>query len=225
MRDDRQGFHSVALVGMDGSGKSTQSARLSQTLTQQGKHVVMIHPFGRKLLSIIPGRFTPQPSQGRRTTPSQTQRLAAFAELIDIGLYIWAAYLRCLVWAYVYRRDVWLISDRSFDDLLVKHLRRGTLAPSTLARVRRCVPTVDLTIWLQTEPSVAMERDKDFQADYYEELYALYQAVAAQYNWQIVATSGLSPQAIFGRIAERIGLVTFDALNEQAVEHDQVALQ
>ncbi len=216
MSNQNQRFRSVALVGMDGSGKSTQSALLSQTLQQQGQHVVLIHPFGRKLLSIIPSRFTPQPSsQGRRANPSPLQRLAALAELIDIALYIWATYIRCRFWAMVDRRDVWLISDRSFDDLLVKHLRRGTLSPQAIALVRRLVPALDLTIWLQTEPSVAMERDKDFQAAYYEELYALYQAMAAQYNWQIVPTSGLSPQAVFGRIAARLGLDSIEPVKKR----------
>ena len=218
-----QRLQSVALVGMDGSGKSTQSALLRQTLLRQGTPVVLIHPFGRKLLAIIPGRLTPQPSsQGRQTKPAPMQRLAAIAELLDIGLYLWAAYIRCVLWALWRRGAVWLVSDRSFEDLLVKHQRRGTLSTAVIGLLRRLVPPVDQTIWLQTAPRVAMERDQDFQAAYYEELDALYRRVAAERDWQIVPTTGRSPQAVFEDIAARIGLNTLQPSNEQ-VAPDRMA--
>lgn len=214
----RQRLHSVALVGMDGSGKSTQSTLLREALTQQGARVVLIHPFGRKLLSIIPSRLTPQPATERPSSrPSPLARIAALAELIDIGLYLWAVAGVCWVLALIGRQDVWLVSDRSFDDLLVKHTRRGTLGRAVRSIVRKLVPTADTTIWLQTEPSVAMERDHDFQAAYYEELYALYQATAAEYGWQIVPTAGLSPHAVSASVVERLGLTTFQWTRERVV--------
>lgn len=214
----RQRLHSVALVGMDGSGKSTQSTLLRQALMQQGGRVVLIHPFGRKLLSIIPNRLTPQPAADQgRTRPSPLARVAALAELVDIGLYLWAAAGTCLVLALSGQQDVWLVSDRSFDDLLVKHTRRGTLSRAARTLVRKLVPTADTTIWLQTEPGVAMERDHDFQAAYYEELYALYQAAAAEYGWQIVPTAGLSPHAVAACVVEELGLTTFQWSRERGV--------
>jgi energy-coupling factor transporter ATP-binding protein EcfA2 len=220
MNKTPQRLQSVALVGMDGSGKSTQSALLRQTLIREGTPVVLIHPFGRKLLTIIPGRFTPQPSsQGWHTTPSPTQRLAALAELIDIGLYLWAAYIRCVLWALWRRRAIWLVSDRSFEDLLVKHQRRGTFSTAAIEILRRLVPPVDQTIWLQTAPGVAMERDQDFQAAYYEDLDALYQRIAAERHWQIVPTTGRSPQAVFEDVAARIGLSTLHLSSEQVAPH------
>jgi hypothetical protein len=172
---------------------------------EQGARVVLIHPFGRKLLAIIPKHVAPKAAaNARHMQPSLIQRVAAIAEILDIGLYVWVAYIRCLVFALLGRRDVWLVSDRWFDDLLVKHRRAGTLPTPVLAMTRRLVPHIDTTIWLHTEPHVAMKRDQDFKRGYYEELHAVYTAAAERYGWRIIPTSGQSPQAVFERVSETL---------------------
>jgi hypothetical protein len=121
-------------------------------------------------------------------------------ELLDIALYVWLAYiwafLLSLVLAQAGGRQVWLVSDRSFDDLLIKHRRRGTLSDRTLRWARRLTPVAEKTIWLQTPPTVAMARDGEFRASYYEELYGAYETAAREYGWAVVPTTDRSPEQV-----------------------------
>ncbi len=207
MKISNRHFHTIALIGLDGSGKSTQTMLLNEALTKQGARVVQIHPFGRKLLSVIPHRvILGSSSTGRRaTSPRLLIRMAAIAEILDIGLYVWAAYIWCVLLRLFGHRDVWLVSDRSFDDILVKHRRLQSLSPRLLEHVRSLVPHAGVTIWLHTEPSIARARDNDFDSAYYEELHAAYSAVATRFGWRIIPTSDQTREAVFAHITEELG--------------------
>jgi thymidylate kinase len=197
----KQRLHSVALVGIDGSGKSTQVQLLGRRLAERNKRVVFIHPFGRKLLSFLP-QAAQRPSlgfgSGRRPG---VQRVAAGIEMLDVAAYVWVAYIRCVALALSGEREVWLVSDRSFDDLLVKHRYLRTFSVGALAWLRGLAPRPERTIWLQTQPEVAMQRDGEFRLQYYQELHADYEAAAQEQRWQIVADADRSREAIAADIA------------------------
>ncbi len=198
---------SVALVGMDGSGKSTQANRLCRILEARQTHVLLIHPFGRKALSFVPDRLASRiRGAEKRVGRSRLAQLAAAVEMLDIAVYIWAAYIRAFAPALRTGCGAWLVSDRSFDDLLVKHRRLGTFSPGTLAAARRLVPLPQRTIWLHTEPEIAMGRDGEFEAGYYKGLHATYTFAAAQYAWDVVCTSNRSPDAVAADIERLVGL-------------------
>ena len=99
--------------------------------------VLVIHPFGRKMLSFLPvktaGRAGAGGGAGVSRRPTGLRQLVAAVELLDIAVYIWVAHIRCLALALRGECEVWLVSDRSFDDLLVKHWRLQTLSPRALA--------------------------------------------------------------------------------------------
>lgn len=209
-------WHSIALVGVDGSGKSTQAGLLRQKLEARENRVLLIHPFGHKLLaSLHPLGIkivrTLLGGRSRSATPASTNkedrplaaRVEAFFELLDIGIYTWGAYIRSRVMTLDGKSEVWIVSDRSFDDLLVKHRRLQRLSKRELSWARRIVPIAEKTVWLQTEPRVAMERDHDFSFEYYGELNRDYQTAASEYGWQIVPTSGRVPD----EVAADIGLI------------------
>jgi hypothetical protein len=197
-------LRSVALVGIDGSGKSTQVQLLRRFLAEGDKRVVLIHPYGRKLLSFLPGRW-PAARAGNRGR-HRLQRAGAALEMLDIAAYIWAAYICCGVLALFGGRDVWLVSDRSFDDLLIKYRHLQTFSLPALTRLRRLVPCAQQTIWLQTEPEVAMRRDREFAPDYYRELHATYRLAAREQHWRIVPTSHRSRLAVATDIAGLLSL-------------------
>ena len=194
-------YRSVALVGMDGSGKSTMAEWLRQRLKEQRKSVLLVHPFGRKLLSFLPAGSRSRVGAGAGSGRAgwagrRLGQLAAVVELTDIAAYVWVAHIRSFALAQRAGGEAWLVSDRSFDDLLVKHRRLRTLSARSLTRARRLVPAAQITIWLRTEPEIAMGRDGDFAADYYQELHATYASAAEQYGWNIVDTSNRSRAAV-----------------------------
>jgi hypothetical protein len=127
-------------------------------------------------------------------------RIAALAEMVDIALYAWAQYLRGRSKAFRSRQACWLVSDRSFDDVLAKHLRRGTLPPSALRTVRRLSPPIETTIWLRLEPEIALLRDGDFSAPYYEQADSAYGQLSEWMTLAVVSTGESESDEVARRV-------------------------
>jgi thymidylate kinase len=108
------------------------------------------------------------------------------------------------------KKQVWLVSDRSFDDILVKHMYRKTLTPSVIKTVRRFIPRTEKTIWLQTDPAAAMKRDQEFPESYYRGLQECYCAAAKQFGWEIVPTTQRSPEAVWADVKSILDLQVTD---------------
>ena len=50
---------------------------------------------------------------------------------------------------------------------------------------------------------MALARDGEFDASYYEELYAEYARAAAAYGWQVISTANRSPEQVKAEV-ERV---------------------
>nr|MBA2712174.1 hypothetical protein [Rubrobacteraceae bacterium] len=130
----RSAYHrSVALVGTDGSGKTTQAELLRRMLAEGPRkaRVFAVHPFGRKLLrfgvsSPLLGTSENEGSPGKRSGP--LRRLVAMADILDVAIYLWLVRVGATLAALFGNREVWVVGDRSMDDVLVKHERQGTLS-------------------------------------------------------------------------------------------------
>ena len=197
----------IGLVGIDGSGKSTQIALLQQVLTRNGCHVVTLHPFGWKLLSFVaPAAATaPSGADSNSSIRSFTARMIATVELLDIGAYLWIAHLRHWVLAVTARHTIWVLSDRSAADVVLKHCRRGVLRESTLRLWFKSMPQPQLTLWLRTNPWLAAERDAEFPISHYRDHHELYLWAAAQLDWRVIDTSGRTQEGVRDQIMTVIG--------------------
>jgi dTMP kinase len=200
-------LRSVALVGIDGSGKSTQTELLEQRLRTEGSSVVRIHPYGWKLLPLnargpsLDGSSADGPSSSRLG-----RQLIALAELVDLGVYLWLATARVWLSRVLRRRRTVLLSDRSAAATLVKHRRRGTFGPGIVDRWYRLVPTPRRTVWLRVDPAEAASRDGDFGIDYYEEHHARYHAASEEFGWTVVDASGRSVDEVHAELTRVLGL-------------------
>jgi thymidylate kinase len=143
-----------------------------------------------------------------REKPSLLRRVVAVADVLDIAFYLWLVHTRAAFAALISDREVWLIGDRSIDDVLIKHRRQGTLSKRVAELIRGLVPRFEVTVWLQVEPQVGMRRDGDFDLPYYEELYAAYSAAAEQYGWRVVSERGRTPEEVHASVVERLGLIS-----------------
>ena len=202
-------FRSVALVGFDGSGKSTQSKLLRRVLEEGPEKalVFVVHPFGRKLLRagvrspLLRSSSKEKPSDRSRTL---IRRLVATADMMDIALYLWLVVLKAALAALFCDREVWVVGDRSMDDVLVKHQRQGTLSGKMTMKLRKLVPGFQVTIWLEVAPQVAKARDNDFDLHYYEELHVAYSAAAQRFGWRVVREAGRRPEEVRVQIVEEL---------------------
>lgn len=202
-------YRSVALVGGDGSGKSTQADLLRRRLNEGSRRarVLTVHPFGRKLLRV--GVSTPilrASANGKRSegSPGFLRQVVAAADILDIAIYLWLVRVRATFAALFSDREVWVVGDRSMDDVLVKHRREGALSHSVVDSIRRLVPHFEVTIWLEVAPEVAMARDNDFDLPYYERFYKAYSATARQFGWRVVREADRDPEGVHASIVEEL---------------------
>jgi dTMP kinase len=196
-------LRTVAVVGVDGSGKSTQAILLRQDLSRDGAQVVMIHPLGWKFLWItVPAGPAPFACGEGASVGRTVRRIIALAELADISLYLWSTHLWYLAVAVTRRRVVWIVSDRSAADVLIKQWRRCSLPEPLLKFWYRVVPRPQLTIWLHTDPAVAAHRDTEFPLSYYEEFHELYERASKRFRWQVVTSSHLTVQGVRHEISQ-----------------------
>ena len=100
----------------------------------------------------------------------------------------------------------------------------GTLSPRLLASAQRLVPAVERTIWLHTEPEIAMRRDGEFSAGYYQELHAGYRLAAGQYGWDVIRTSGRPQDAIAADIGRLLGLDVWGRAADGSISAGQAPL-
>ena len=166
-----------------------------------------VHPFGRKLLRVGVSSPLLRGSANGRSSGKRYEllrRLVATADILDVAIYLWLVRARSTLAALFGNREIWVVGDRSMDDVLVKHQRKGTLSSGMAALIRKLVPGFRLTIWLEVSPKVAMARDNDFDLRYYEELYEAYSTAAKRFDWLVVREEGRGPEGVCMCIVEEL---------------------
>jgi thymidylate kinase len=193
----------LALVGVDGAGKSTQALQLEQRLRVGGAHVVRIHPFGRKLLTrALAAHASPALPRGGPPTRGAAHSLLALADAAELGAYLWLVTARCGLASLGLGREIVIVSDRSFDDTVLRHSEQGALSPRLLAALRRYVPSAERTVLLALPPGVAARRDGEHDRFHYASLGHAYERAASERGWFTV--DGDRPVAIVADDVERL---------------------
>jgi dTMP kinase len=178
--------HTIALIGVDGAGKSTQAERLARRLHSRGWRVVSIHPYGRPITGVL---FGTQPRQARSQDGprhSFMRSALALADVTEQALFLWLVRAVCGMRSLAAGQTVVVVSDRSFDDTLVRHARRGALPPAAVRVLRHLVPEADRTVLLAVSPTTAAARDGDHPLVHYRQLAAAYSEAAQRHGWLVL---------------------------------------
>ncbi|MFT4036225.1 MAG: AAA family ATPase [Patulibacter sp.] len=138
----------VVLVGIDGSGKSTQAALLADALRAAGLRArAFENPGGRPILDAVARRL------GRADGAALVGQRGRVA--IELAVRS-AAIARSACWAPLTGGTA--VMDRYTFCQQATMRARGDRGQRCAARWARCAPRPDLVFWLRVEPAVAQQR-------------------------------------------------------------------
>ena len=140
----------ITLEGTDGSGKTTQAARLAAALEAAGREVVRLREPGGPAISEKVRALLLDPANGAMTAPCElllyeASRAQLVGEVVGPAL----------------ARGAWVVCDR-FADSTTAYQRAGRGLPASMVEGANalacgdCVP--DVTLWLDVSPRRALGR-------------------------------------------------------------------
>ncbi len=156
----------IAVIGLDGSGKTTLARELVETLREEGYRVCYLHVWPR-----IP-RLRPSPPRGsgapRSRPPSSLPRLP-LGRAVLLLLLLWGIF--CIRLPYLLRRYDVVVCDRFLHDLVTYLQLRGRngMAATLLHLGRSLLPQAIL--WLRVSQEVLAAR-KGAEREHAPEVYA-----------------------------------------------------
>ncbi|MFZ1946488.1 MAG: hypothetical protein WAW06_03000 [bacterium] len=202
----------IVLMGLDGSGKSTQAETIARQLTEKGVRTDVVWLRGesyvtRPVLKIAKGllRAPRGKKRGEAETPEAYQKYVsgkrsmfrsglareAWRNLVLVDFYITYR----LAFSKIDKRARVVILDRYLYDSLIDIATAFGSGPDEVKRLlgswrTRAFPRPDRVILLDLEPAEAIKRKDDIPSmDYLEERHGLYRALASELHATVVDAS------------------------------------
>jgi len=210
----------VALMGLDGTGKSTQAEALERSERASGRRVTRIHHASTKtpIVGLLKRRYHSRliallKRQGSHVqwTEADPQAASRSGGAVGalIGSYLLAgSFLKTLWYRGRYRRRTVVLDRCLLDDIVKVRWRFGVMA--RLGNLlMRFAPRPDVVVVFAGDPEVTFERKKTRNCSYAEylakgEVLSAVLREAAGAGWRIVDVSidGKSPAEVHERVLE-----------------------
>lgn len=180
----------IALVGIDGSGKSTQAARLAATLRAQGERArAFENPGGRPVLDAV----------ARRLGRADGGELLGASGRVATELVVRSVALaRAITWARLTGGTA--VLDRYAICQVATMRARGDQGQRLAAGWARRFPDPDQLLWLAVTPSIAQKRDTE-RLEWLDAFDAAYRELVA--TTATVIDADRDPAAVQHAIAGR----------------------
>lgn len=184
----------IAIVGLDGAGKTTQARALAEALRAAGHDATSVHP-SNDLVALVPGgERIKRPLVDWLRRPTLASR--AIRRLLMVLLGYPFALLSILLARYRYRGRI-VVFDRYRYQFL--HDCYGPLAYALV----HALPSPDRTVRLTADPRTLRDRtsgrDRERPREYYRAGRRFHDRLAAELGWETVRTD----QSV-ERVGERV---------------------
>jgi len=170
----------ITLMGLDGSGKTTQARELLLYFEKQGKKVCYIHwlkfypsfikSFSRQAHEIPFKKASPSSTSSSFSSPG------VFYIIMRIFLSIFNAAFVCIVILFNLARGKRVILDRCFIDELVQLRYRG-LNKRIFTFFLKITPVTKTMFYLEISPQMALQREGGHNIDYFQKKADFYKEV------------------------------------------------
>lgn len=197
----------ITLSGVDGSGKSTQLARLKEKLERENWNVAYFHAVEFSSANRIARFFKKEqafvPGQDKAVT--QASWLAVVVR--EKFLFLDMLRFRCLLRRLRRENCDYLLSDRYFYDSLINLAYLSHAWPAKIgARFLELVlPRADIAFYLDIDPDIILSRDRvpEQGIAYLRAKTALFKQKTTAWNFTAI-DANRDPEAIFQEILKKI---------------------
>lgn len=212
MRDSLAKLNRIAIIGLDGTGKTTTARMLEDTARLLNIKPIVVHFYHNSLLfqflAWVGYYKIKDQYMGYKDQKDLTEKSRSVSEATNKKgkTLFWAilhysdGLLQYLL-AIIFFKDRLLIFDRFFYDFLVnfeflKVERRDIFS--------KCVPHVDKTFLLLSKPLISYKRKPENTLDFFTTSERLYKKLAKIYNISIIDTTHKTPHEVFAELMDKI---------------------
>jgi thymidylate kinase len=158
----------IALIGLDGSGKTTQAKKLFSYFQKKGERVSYIH-----WLRFYPSKKNWYRPQFKKTDTNNSSKNSLFYIIIRIFLSVFNAFLVSIKIFFHLFTGRKVILDRYLIDELVQ-LRYKGLNKKLFLFFLKIVPVTKNIFYFEINPELALQREEGHDFGYFEKKSILY---------------------------------------------------
>ena len=195
----------IALMGFDGTGKTTTLRLVEKELVRRGPSVVSVPGFEHLILGKVKRFFGGDKKQGQYDAGAGDGQSRFLFKLWPLAVFVecWLTFL----YFKFFRRGKIVIFDRYFYDWLLSFEKLGYSSIVTRFLFSKCLPEPDLGLVFMAEPEIAHQRKRNDHADSlseYEKQFTRYQDLAQRKKFSIIDTSRVPPDQVAAQVGSLI---------------------